>query len=149
MSEVVQICCSNISSDSKFTSDANVKALMHFLEMVEDELLVKKFYIHAPLIMKIMQDQYLKARNSNNTRTMEKVLYVIYLCLRCLSWADGLDNELVEGCLNGTFNKWMKLFLDDLQKSKSFELKRNILKCLTVIFRDFIHYSKECINLIL
>lgn len=122
---------------------------MHFLEMVEDELLVKKFYVHAPIVLKTLQDRYQKARSAGKYRTMEKVLYTVYLCLRCLSWADGLDNELVDSCLDGTFNKWMKFFLDDLQKPNNFEQKRNILKCLTVIFRDFIHYSKDCINLIL
>lgn len=30
-----------------------------------------------------------------------------------------------------------------------FDIKRNALKCLTVIFRDMINYSKECISMVL
>lgn len=43
------------------------------------------------------------------------------------------------------------MFLQVIQSDakKFFDLKRNALKCLTVIFRDFINYSRECINMIL
>jgi hypothetical protein len=41
----------------------------------------------------------------------EQILEVLYLCLRTVSWADGIDNELVEACLSDTFNAWMALFL--------------------------------------
>jgi hypothetical protein len=75
----------------------------------------------------------------------------LYLCLRSISWADGIDNELIEECLNETFNQWMAVFLQVIQSDakKFFDIKRNALKCLTVIFRDFINYSRECINMIL
>lgn len=43
----------------------------------------------------------------------------------------------------------MNVFLSQLNRSDAFELKRWVLACLTVIFRDFINYSRECINLIL
>lgn len=73
------------------------------------------------------------------------------MCLRCVSWADGIDNALVEDALNDTFNQWMTVFLQVIQSDakKFFDLKRHALKCLTVIFRDFINYSRECINMIL
>ena len=85
------------------------------------------------------------------THGREQVLHILYQCLRCVSWADGIDNELVQDCLNETFNQWMALFLQVIQSNakKFFDIKRNALKCLTVIFRDFINYSKECINMIL
>lgn len=43
------------------------------------------------------------------------------------------------------------MFLQVIQTdaNKFFDIKRNALKCLTVIFRDFINYSRECINMIL
>jgi len=45
----------------------------------------------------------------------------------------------------------MTVFLQVIQSDvkKFFDLKRHALKCLTVIFRDFINYSRECINMIL
>ena len=41
----------------------------------------------------------------------ELVLECLYLTLRTISWADGIDNELVDNCLSETFNSWMALFL--------------------------------------
>lgn len=81
----------------------------------------------------------------------EQVLEVLYLCLRTVSWADGIDNDLVENCLGETFNSWMALFLQIIQTNPKayFDIKKNALKCLTVIFRDFINYSRDCINMIL
>jgi hypothetical protein len=86
-----------------------------------------------------------------NAHGREQILEVLYLCLRTVSWADGIDNELVDSCLNETFNSWIALFLQILQTNPKafFDLKKNSLKCLTVIFRDFINYSRECINQIL
>jgi hypothetical protein len=45
----------------------------------------------------------------------------------------------------------MALFLQIIQTNPKtfFDVKKNALKCLTVIFRDFINYSRECINMIL
>lgn len=81
----------------------------------------------------------------------EQLLHIFYLCLRTISWADGIHNDLVSNCLDDTFNQWMALFLQVVQTepNKYFDIKRNALKCLTVIFRDFINYSKERINMIL
>jgi hypothetical protein len=45
----------------------------------------------------------------------------------------------------------MALFKQIIQTNPKafFDVKRNALKCLTVIFRDFINYSRDCINTIL
>lgn len=81
----------------------------------------------------------------------ESILEVLYLCLRAISWADGIDNELVANSLGETFNSWMALFLQIIQTNPKafFDIKKNALKCLTVIFRDFMNYSRDCINMIL
>ena len=53
-----------------------------------------------------------KFQNINNQATIkEKILKIIYLNLRCISWADGIQNYLVEQCLNSTINEWMKIFV--------------------------------------
>ena len=45
------------------------------------------------------------------TTIKEKILQIIYLNLRCISWADGIQNDLVEQCLNTTISEWMKIFV--------------------------------------
>lgn len=86
-----------------------------------------------------------------DAHSRELILEVLYLCLRTVSWADGIDNELVEASLGDTFNSWMALFLQVIQTSPKsfFYIKKSALKCLTVIFRDFINYSRECLGMIL
>jgi len=58
---------------------------------------------------------------------------------------------VLDECLSENFNQWIALFTQIIQSNPNqfFDVKRNALKCLTVIFRDFINYSKECINMIL
>jgi importin-9 len=80
----------------------------------------------------------------------EHILNLFHLLIRLITWADGIDNELVEKCLGDHFHSWMALFLQILQsKKRYFNVKKNALKCLTVIFRDLINFSKESINMIL
>ena len=68
-----------------------------------------------------------------------------------ISWADGKDSQILEDCLSENFNQWIALFTQIIQTNPKsyFDVKRNALKCLTVIFRDLINYSKDCINMIL
>lgn len=80
----------------------------------------------------------------------EQILHLFYLLIRLITWADGIDNELVETCLGEHFHNWMALFLQILQsKKRYFNVKKNALKCLTVIFRDLINFSRDSINMIL
>jgi hypothetical protein len=71
--------------------------------------------------------------------------------IRGIAWADGLDNELIQNCLNETFGNWMAIFLQIIQSNatKNITVKINALSCLTVIFRDLINYSRNSINIIL
>lgn len=46
-----------------------------------------------------------------NAHGRELVLEALYLCLRTISWADGIDRNLVDSCLSETFNSWMALFV--------------------------------------
>ena len=81
----------------------------------------------------------------------EQILHLFYLLIRLVAWADGRENELVEECLGETFQSWMALFLQLISSNPKqfFNLKKNALKCLVVIFRDLINFSKDSINLIL
>jgi hypothetical protein len=46
-----------------------------------------------------------------------QILHLFYTMIRMVAWADGIDNELVSGCLDETFNSWMALFLQIVQSS--------------------------------
>jgi len=120
-----------------------------FIDRLEDELSIKQFNEFVPKLLPSLFSAFTNEEVDAHGR--EQILEVLYLCLRTVSWADGIDNELVEQCLSETFNSWMGLFLQIIQTNPKtfFDIKKNALKCLTVIFRDFITYSRECINMIL
>ena len=44
----------------------------------------------------------------------EKILLLVYQVFRSISYADGTDNNLVNKCLDNTFQIWMSLFLSAL-----------------------------------
>jgi len=47
----------------------------------------------------------------STTRDRSHILYLVYIMIRGIAWADGLDNELVENCLGETFGNWMAILL--------------------------------------
>jgi len=139
----------NVSDGEYNQVDASLRTLIYLIEKIEDVDAVKEFHEYLPPILSSILSAFTNEEIGSHGR--EQVLHILYLCLRCISWADGIDNELIDDCLNDTFNQWMAVFLQVIQSDskKFFDIKRNALKCLTVIFRDFINYSRECINMIL
>jgi hypothetical protein len=119
------------------------------LEAIEDETAMKQFHTFVPKILPSLYSAFTNSETDAHGR--DQILDAFYLCLRTISWADGIDNELVGNCLDETFNTWMALFKQIIQTNPKafFDVKKNALKCLTVIFRDFINYSRDCINTIL
>lgn len=103
----------------------------------------------TPLCLPVLLEAFTKEEMGQNGRAHTLMLF--YLMVRGIAWADGIDNELVERCLGETFDSWMVLFLQILQsqQNRNFTVKRNALKCLSVIFRDLLNYSRPAINLIL
>lgn len=79
----------------------------------------------------------------------EKILLLVYLVLRSISFADGTDNSFVSKCLDNTYQIWMSLFLSALQTSPKSHIfiKKLVLKILIVIFRDFSMYSRKSLAL--
>ena len=129
--------------------ETTLRTLIKFLEYIQDEQSIRQF---AEFVPKILPNLFSAFTNEEvDAHGRELVLEVLFLCLRTVSWADGIDNELVDTCLGETFNSWMALFLQIIQTNPKtfFDIKRNALKCMTVIFRDFINYSRDCINMIL
>lgn len=136
-------------AENKYQLDALLRTLIYLLEKIDDEVQIKHFHAYVSTIMQALLSAFTNSEIDVHGR--ELILQILFLNLRCISWADGIDNKLVEKCLNDTFNQWMTVFLQVIQSDsrKFFDLKRHALKCLTVIFRDFINYSRECINMIL
>jgi hypothetical protein len=79
----------------------------------------------------------------------EKLLILLYLAIQSFSWADGTDKEVLESCFASTYSEWMSLFISSLQTQvkSHINIKRYILKILTVIFRDLHGYSLKSINM--
>lgn len=129
--------------------DTSLRTIIYFLDLLEDENAIRLFHKFVPMMLPTLFSAFTNEEIDAHGR--EQILEVFYLCLRTVSWADGIDNELVENCLSETFNSWMALFLQILQTNPKafFDIKKNALKCLTVIFRDYMNYSRECINMIL
>lgn len=123
--------------------------VLEVLRAVEDEQAMKQFHSFVPRLLPAFYAAFTSGETDAHGRA--QILEAFYLCLRTISWADGIDNDLVGACLDEQFNTWMALFQQLIQtNAKSyFEIKKNALKCLTVIFRDFINYSRDCISKIL
>ncbi len=64
--------------------------------------------------------------------------------MRLVAWADGEKDELVAREMHD-FSHWMDIFATIIQSDpkKSFGLKSLCMRVLTIIFRDFLHYSKQ------
>lgn len=81
---------------------------MNLLNDIEDEKAMKEFHVFVPKILPALFSAFTNGETDAHGR--DQILEVFYLCLRNISWADGIDNELVGNCLNDTFNTWMALF---------------------------------------
>jgi len=66
----------------------------------------------VPLALPIMLEAFTREEMGASGRAQTLVLF--YLMVRGIAWADGIDNELVQGCLDETFNSWIALFLQIL-----------------------------------
>jgi hypothetical protein len=98
------------SESSSDQMDVSIRALLYFMKSIEDEKSIKKFH---ELVPKILPGLFSAFTNDEavDAHGRELVLDILYYCLRTVSWADGIDNELVDSCLQDTFNSWMSLFV--------------------------------------
>ena len=136
------------------SADLGLRVIRFFLESAEERdggAGMRNMYHLVPIVMPSLFTAFTNEDIENKIHAREQILHLFYLLIRLVAWADGIDNELVQSCLGETFQSWMVLFLQLIQSNpkKYFNMKKNVLKCLVVIFRDFINFSKESINLIL
>lgn len=141
-------------SEGEFTAvDLGLRTLRFIIETVDEKQpgLAKSLHALVPIALPCLFEAFTNADEEIGVHGREQILNLFYLLIRMVAWADGRDNELVQECLGETFQSWMALFLQLIQSNpkQHFNLKKNALKCLVVIFRDLINFSKESINLIL
>jgi len=67
-----------------------VRTITNLLEHVEQEAIVKEFYEYVPPILGAILSAFTSDEITSHGR--EQLLHIFYLCLRTISWADGIDN---------------------------------------------------------
>lgn len=62
--------------------------------------------------------------------------------VKTFSILDGVEDETVHECFDGTFHIWMGLFISALQSSINLNIgiKKYIIKILIILFRDMQKY---------
>lgn len=74
-------------------------------------------------------------------------LKIIHQCLDKLSWADGVDPQLVHEMLGLGWPQLLAGLVELLDlSSTSTEMKRLVLRVLTVFYRDFSNYSQDALS---
>ena len=91
-----------IDAENKYQLDGLLRTLINLIEKIEDEVQVKNFHVFVGSIMNALLSAFTSTEIDSHGR--ELILHILFLSLRCVSWADGIDNKLVEECLNETFN---------------------------------------------
>jgi importin-9 len=81
----------------------------------------------------------------------EKLLKLLYLAIESFSYADGVDKKIIHACFDQTYQEWMSIFVSALQTTvrSHLNIKRYILKILTRIFSDLVHYTSKSLTLII
>jgi len=103
MKDVIEDITDLISdAENKYQLDGLLRSLICLIEDVEDEVSVKNFHVFVGSIMNALLSAFASTEIDSHGR--ELILHILFLNLRCVSWADGIDNSLVEECLNETFN---------------------------------------------
>jgi len=73
-------------------------------------------------------------------------LKIIHQCLDKLCWADGVDPQLVHEMLGQSWPQVLAGLVDLLDTaSRSTEIRRLVLRVLTVFYRDFSNYSQDAL----
>jgi hypothetical protein len=135
--------CDGLADDDISQIDCSLRILLRSIKSDEK---------YSAIINKVLENLFSAFTNSEaDGKIREKWLQLYYQWLRWVSWADGIDDKVIANALDDSFNQWMSLMVQLIQSNPKvhFDIKKNALKCLTVIFRDMVNYSLECINLVL
>jgi hypothetical protein len=135
--------CDGLADDDISQIDCSLRILLRSIKSDEK---------YSAIINKVLENLFSAFTNSDaDGKIREKWLQLYYQWLRWVSWADGIDDKIIANALDDSFNQWMSLMIQLIQSNPKvhFDIKKNALKCLTVIFRDMVNYSLEWINLVL
>ena len=98
----------------------------------------------TPILLPVLLDLY---RASWENTIKDKIIEVVGLCLESLSWADGIDQGLVERALSSVWWSWYLIFSETINSaSVSLFTKQKVFKLLTCFYRDFTIFSQPWVN---
>lgn len=84
-----------------------IRIINHILQQFEGKRAVQSVII--PVLMPALLEAFTNDVFGQKSRA--RILHQFFLMIRMVAWADGVDNELIHNCLDGTFTSWMALFL--------------------------------------
>ena len=61
--------------------------------MIEDDRTMKRFHVVVKVLLQSLLEVY--TSEAANSHIREQILEVVFLSLRTVSWADGIDDKLV------------------------------------------------------
>ena len=76
-------------------------------------------------------------------KAKEQVFHLLGLMLESLSWADGVEQELVDRALGSTWAVWFRHLTEVLASCSQVAVKQKVFKVLTVFYRDFTYTSQQ------
>jgi hypothetical protein len=73
---------------------------------------------------------------------------LLYLSFGKFTWAEGVNDSIVQDCLGATYDIWMSLFISTLSTSpsKNLGLKLYIFRILSILFRDLRSFASKSFN---
>ncbi|CAG9326241.1 unnamed protein product [Blepharisma stoltei] len=135
------LCFDNLLQLAEGNDLVTINSILPALGIIFDECddrLSRATHLIFPALYKFFN----QAVAHNSAQTKEKCLSVASKCLESLSWADGVDQELISSSLDSSWSNWFYLLLEILgSEDSTIEMKRLSLKMLTTFFRDFTTYS--------
>ncbi|EGR32294.1 hypothetical protein IMG5_089160 [Ichthyophthirius multifiliis] len=125
-------------------------SLFHIFARPEVKINIKIYiYIYIQYIqyIYIYINIYIYISIQLTEKQREKLMVLLYLTVSQFAYADDVNNQLVSQCFDDTYEAWMNLFISALKTNPKthINMKRYILKILTVIYRDFTYYSRKSI----
>ena len=73
--------------------DFAIRTIRFFLELADDQLRVKEANFLVPVLLPALYEAFTADEIGQKGR--EQILQIVFLLIRSIAWADGIDNELV------------------------------------------------------
>ena len=93
-----------------------------------------------PELLPVLLEIYEHVRE---VKAREQVIHLLSLMLESLSWADGVEQELVDRALGSTWAAWFRHLTEVLASCNQVTMKQKVFKVLTIFYRDFNFTSQQ------